>query len=189
MEGAYLNRYVTDEQRSRRPVFNATLRAAASWLFFRVARSTRMNPDMALRSRLEKQPTDLRRHHHYMRDGALDKLQSLCGKEHHSDEDDAVFPSLDVGITVDSFLVANGDINNFKVLFVSAEKQVEIAERIEVPEVGTSPVDAFVVLAPERLGTTECILNRLSQKPGEGHTERLVRTKIGKLHCSLIHGV
>src|SRR5271165_4336940 len=26
----------------------------------------------ALRSRLEKQPTDLRRHHHYMRDGALD---------------------------------------------------------------------------------------------------------------------
>jgi hypothetical protein len=35
--GAYLNRYVTDEQRSRRPIFNATLRAAASWLFFRPA--------------------------------------------------------------------------------------------------------------------------------------------------------
>ena len=45
-EGAYLNRYVTDEQRGRRPIFNATLRAAAGWLFFRVARSTRMNPDM-----------------------------------------------------------------------------------------------------------------------------------------------
>jgi hypothetical protein len=27
-EGAYLNRYVTDEQRSRRPIFIATLRAA-----------------------------------------------------------------------------------------------------------------------------------------------------------------
>jgi hypothetical protein len=40
-EGAYLNRYVTDEQRSRRPIFNATLRAAAGWLFFRVARSLR----------------------------------------------------------------------------------------------------------------------------------------------------
>jgi hypothetical protein len=36
-EGAYLNRYVTDEQRGRRPIFNATLRAAASWLFFRPA--------------------------------------------------------------------------------------------------------------------------------------------------------
>ncbi len=45
--------------------------AGASWLFFRVARSTRMTQIWALRSRLEKQPTDLRRHHHYMRDGAL----------------------------------------------------------------------------------------------------------------------
>src|SRR5271166_6306230 len=71
LKGAYLNRYVTDEQRSRRPIFNATLRAAASWLFFRVARSARMDQIWALRSRLEKQPTDLRRHHHYMRDGTL----------------------------------------------------------------------------------------------------------------------
>jgi hypothetical protein len=71
VEGAYLNRYVTDEQRGRRPIFNATLRAGASWLFFRVARSTRMTQVWALRSRLEKQPTDLRRRHHYLRDGAL----------------------------------------------------------------------------------------------------------------------
>jgi hypothetical protein len=70
-EGVYLNRYVTDQQRSRRPIFNATLRAAASWLFFRVARSARKDQIWALRSRLEKQPTDLRRHHHYMRDGTL----------------------------------------------------------------------------------------------------------------------
>jgi hypothetical protein len=44
--GAYLNRDVTDEQRSRRPVFIPTLRAVASWLFFRVARSLRINSDM-----------------------------------------------------------------------------------------------------------------------------------------------
>jgi hypothetical protein len=44
--GAYLNRYVTDEQRSRRPIFIATLRAVASWLFFCVARSLRINSDM-----------------------------------------------------------------------------------------------------------------------------------------------
>ena len=76
VEGAYLNRYVTDEQRSRRPIFNATLRAAASWLFFLVARSTRMTQIWALRSRLEKQPTDLRRRHYYMRDGALARKKS-----------------------------------------------------------------------------------------------------------------
>src|ERR1700687_4525751 len=71
VEGAYLNRYVTDEQRGRRPIFNATLRAAARWLFFCVPRSTRMTQIWALRSRLEKQPTDLRRRHHYIRDGTL----------------------------------------------------------------------------------------------------------------------
>jgi len=43
---AYLNRYATDEQRGRRPVFIATLRAAASWLLFLVARSLRIELDM-----------------------------------------------------------------------------------------------------------------------------------------------
>jgi hypothetical protein len=46
LEDAYLNRSVTDEQRSRRSIFNATLRAAASWLFFGVACSLRINSDM-----------------------------------------------------------------------------------------------------------------------------------------------
>jgi hypothetical protein len=46
MSGACLNRYVTDEQRSRRPIFIATLRAVASGRFFRVAHSSRINLDM-----------------------------------------------------------------------------------------------------------------------------------------------
>jgi hypothetical protein len=41
-----LVRDATDEQRSRRAIFIATLRAAASWLFFRVARSLRIDLDM-----------------------------------------------------------------------------------------------------------------------------------------------
>jgi hypothetical protein len=44
--GPKLVRDVTDEQRGRRPIFNATLWAVASWLFFRVARSARSNSDM-----------------------------------------------------------------------------------------------------------------------------------------------
>src|SRR3984893_15981239 len=56
--GAYLNRYVTDEQRVRRPTFVATIRAVAGWLFFCVARSTRMIQIGTLRSRLEKQPAN-----------------------------------------------------------------------------------------------------------------------------------
>jgi hypothetical protein len=45
-QGAYLNRYVTDEQRSRRPIFIATLWAAAGWLFFHAARSFCIDLDM-----------------------------------------------------------------------------------------------------------------------------------------------
>ena len=44
--GRISDRYVTDEQRRRRPIFIATLRAVASWLFFCVAHSSRINSDM-----------------------------------------------------------------------------------------------------------------------------------------------
>jgi hypothetical protein len=58
-EGAYLNGYVTDEQRRRRPIFIATLRAVASWLFFRVALSSRINSDMlVVRALKNSQLTD-----------------------------------------------------------------------------------------------------------------------------------
>jgi hypothetical protein len=60
-EGAYLNRYATDEQRSRWPIFNATHWAGAGWLFFRLLACPVSIQILALRSRLEKQPTDLRR--------------------------------------------------------------------------------------------------------------------------------
>src|ERR1700730_13244114 len=69
--GTKMVRDVTDEQRSRRPIFIATLWAGASWLFFRVARSTRMTQIWALRSRLEKQPPDLRQNTSYFGDRTL----------------------------------------------------------------------------------------------------------------------
>jgi hypothetical protein len=69
---------VTDEQRSSRPIFNATLRAAASWLFFlRRGGSTVMIQIAALRSRLEKQPTDLRRNPRDLGDGALEGKENI----------------------------------------------------------------------------------------------------------------
>src|SRR6202049_1187811 len=55
----------------RRPIFIATLWAGASWLFFRVARSTRMTQIWVRRSRLEKQPTDLRQNTSYFGDRTL----------------------------------------------------------------------------------------------------------------------
>ena len=93
--GAYLDRYVTEEQRSSRPIFKATLRAAAGWLFFRVARSTVIIQRAALyrqsgSDRLEKQPTDLRRRHHYMRDGALVSSSSTTSIDRQEDGFDSI---------------------------------------------------------------------------------------------------
>src|SRR6516164_875450 len=65
-EGAYPERYVTDEQRGRRPIFIATLRAAASWLFFRVVRSSRIDLDtIVARALKNSQPTCGERHAYF----------------------------------------------------------------------------------------------------------------------------
>ena len=65
------NRYVTDEQRRRRPIFIATLRAGASWLFFCVALSTRIIKIWVFVRALKKQPTDSRQSSCYFGDRTL----------------------------------------------------------------------------------------------------------------------
>src|SRR4029077_5070559 len=78
-EGAYLNRYVTDEQRSRRPIFNATLRAAGRLAVFLLCS---LDP-----SRTIFYPSGIRlsrRRHKMVRDGrfarALKNSQLTCGE-------------------------------------------------------------------------------------------------------------
>src|SRR5262249_10941710 len=73
-EGAYLDRYVTDEQRSRRPIFIATLWAAASWLFFRVARSSRIDLDMLVARALKNSQLTCGERHAYFGDRTLAAL-------------------------------------------------------------------------------------------------------------------
>src|SRR6516162_1041440 len=76
-EGAYLERYVTDEQRSRRPIFIATLRAAASWLFFRVARSSRIDLDMLVARALKNSQLTCGERHAYFGDRTLGNAQGV----------------------------------------------------------------------------------------------------------------
>jgi len=45
-EGGRISESIRNRSGSRRTIFNATLRAAAGWLFFRVARSLRIDLDM-----------------------------------------------------------------------------------------------------------------------------------------------
>jgi len=73
LEGAYLNRYVTDEQRSRRPIFIATHWAAASWLFFRVARSSRIDLDILVVHALKNSQLTCGERHAYFGDRTLSR--------------------------------------------------------------------------------------------------------------------
>jgi hypothetical protein len=66
-----VNPYVTDEQRSRRPIFIATLWAVASWCFSALLARPVSIQIWALRSRLEKQTTDLRQNTCYLGDRTL----------------------------------------------------------------------------------------------------------------------
>ena len=70
-EGAYPERYATDEQRGRRPIFIATLWAAASWLFFRVARSSRIDLDMLVARALKNSQLTCGERHAYFGDRTL----------------------------------------------------------------------------------------------------------------------
>ena len=70
--GGSISESIRDRRATRPPAhFHRNLRAGASWLFFRVARSTRMTQIWVLRSRLEKQPTDLRQYACYFGDRTL----------------------------------------------------------------------------------------------------------------------
>src|SRR5271165_1830049 len=70
--GGSISESIRDRRATRPPAhFHRNLRAGASWLFFRVARSTRMTQIWVLRSRLEKQPTDLRQYTCYFGDRTL----------------------------------------------------------------------------------------------------------------------
>ena len=78
-EGAYLNGYVTDEQRSRRSIFIATLWAVASWLFFRVARSSRIDLDMIVARALKNSQLTGGERHAYFGDRALGPAVHVSG--------------------------------------------------------------------------------------------------------------
>ena len=77
VEGAYLNPYVTDEQRSRRPIFIATLWAGAVGCFPRCSLDP-MIQIWALRSRLENSQLTSRNTSYF--DGALSESLASSSK-------------------------------------------------------------------------------------------------------------
>ncbi|MFM1943589.1 MAG: hypothetical protein RI897_2571, partial [Verrucomicrobiota bacterium] len=98
-------------------------------------------------------------------------------------------PALDIGIAVGACAVADGEVEYAQVEFRGAEEEVEIAEGIEVTEVGAVFGDLFVVLFEEDFGAAEGILEGLAEEVAEGGAEELVTEHIEEAHGFIFHGV
>ena len=110
------------------------------------------------------------------------EFQSFRSENYHAEENGAVSPPLNIGFSIEALLVANRNIHNLHVLLICSEKQFKVAERIEIAEIRSTAIDAFVVRSPHDFSTAQGVLHGLTEQPREDHAECLVRAKIGELH-------
>jgi hypothetical protein len=52
----------------------------------------------------------------------LNKLQPSCGEDYHPGEEDTLFLSLDIRVSVESLLIPHRNIDDINVVFVGAKK-------------------------------------------------------------------
>ena len=71
-------------------------------------------------------------------------------------------PSLDVCFAVGALAITNRHVADFKVQMIRPENQIEIAEGIEVAEVGPVRRDAHVIVLKKNLGPAKRVLQRLA---------------------------
>src|SRR5882762_10543752 len=64
----------------------------------------------------------------------------------HPQQQPPVRPSLNIGCTISALAITHRQIGDFQVIFGGAEQQIEIAEGIEVAEIGTVGRDHFIML-------------------------------------------
>ena len=77
------------------------------------------------------------------------KLDSPGRNDHHPQQQPTMLPAADIGGSVGTFAVTDGQVNNFTIQFGRAEDEIEIPEWIEIAEVGAVRRDALVVRAEQ----------------------------------------
>ena len=93
----------------------------------------------------------------------------------------------DVGVAVHAFAVADGNFDNFEVLFGRAKEQVVISKWVEVSKEAAAGYNFLVVFAEENFGAAEGVAEALFQKPGEGHAEEFIAQEVEEAHGLVIH--
>src|SRR5512138_3074810 len=146
-------------------------RTAPPWTTATAARSTKSATTVRLRpaTSITAWPTS-------------DELDAPRREDDHPQEQEAVAEALDVRLAVDPLPVAGRHVHDAEVLLRRPEDEVEVAERIEVAEVGPVRRDALVVSPPEHLRPAEGVLERLPEEPREGEAEELVRDEVQEPH-------
>ena len=107
----------------------------------------------------------------------------------HAQQQPAVAEARDVGLAVRALVVADGQVDDAQVEARGAEQQVEVAERIEVAEVGAVGGDALVVRAVERLGAAQRVAHLLAEQPREEPREGLVGEQVQEAHGPPFHRI
>ena len=118
-----------------------------------------------------------------------DEFQLASCEPEHAEKKCAVAPTTYVCLTVCSITVTNRNVDNFKTHAICAKEEIEVPERIEIPEKRPVSYNAIIILPAKDFCSTECVLHRLRQNPTKCQTEKFVGAKVEKSHGFFFHRV
>jgi len=95
----------------------------------------------------------------------------------------------DIGGSVGTILVADGNFDHLHVEFRGTKQQIKIPEWVEIPEIGSVLGNSLVVGSKQNFGPAEGVLDTLIQQPRKRHAEKLVAQQIEEPHGLPFHGV
>ncbi len=76
-----------------------------------------------------------------------------------------MLPAADIGSSISTLPVTDGQIDNFLVQFGRTEYEIEITEGVEIAKVGAVGSDYLVIFTPENFGPAKGIFDGLSEQP------------------------
>src|SRR5215218_3552836 len=175
----------SSRQRTPGPSAAASTRNAAR-------RSARRRPAAPLhpqnRSRSSRTiASPCRRSAAYRRSGSSTPLEGrdleLPEREHrHPEEQQPVPPPADVRLAVDARLVADGHVDDLEPQARTSEEEIEVAEGVEVAEVGARGSDLVVVAPQHDLRAAQRVLHLLPRNGLEESRERAVAEHVEETH-------
>ena len=111
-----------------------------------------------------------------------ERLELVEGEEDHAEQQPAVPEARDLRLAVAPARVAHRDLDDLQVELGGTEDEVEVAEGIEIAEVGAVRDDPPVMALQERLGAAKRIGQALVQEPSEEPRKDAVGDKVQKAH-------